>query len=265
MEIFKLAILSVIQGITELLPISSSGHLLLTSSLLNIELDNLLLTVLHIGTTLAIILFLRKTLFKNIFTKKKLTFYLKILVASIPAGIVGISLSSFIENQLRASWIIGVSLIVWGIAMVIVEQTKKESKVEKKIDLETISWKQSILIGIGQTLALIPGTSRSGITTLVGIYTGLDKYTAFEYSFVLGIPVLLGASILEITKAYFKMEIITSEILLASGIRMLPIILISFVIGYLALVLVRKNKKRNWLTVFGIYRILLGIVVILFF
>jgi undecaprenyl-diphosphatase len=264
MENIKFLILGIVQGITELLPISSSGHLLLFSDIMNFELDlnSLLLSVLHIGTTLAIIVFSRKILFKNLFSKEKLLFYVKIVVASIPAGIVGIFLGDFIENQLRATWIIAVSLIVWGIVMIIAEQTRKDVK-KADTNIENISWKQSIAMGFGQTLALIPGTSRSGITTLTGMLTGLDKYTAFEYSFILGIPVLLGASLIEIFKAYLEMETVDLNTIFASTLRMTPVILISFTVGYLALITVKRYQKKNWLTVFGIYRIILGIIILL--
>jgi undecaprenyl-diphosphatase len=268
----QFGILSVLQGITELLPISSSGHLILLSNLWQLELSNLILSILHLGTTLAIILFLRETLFKDIFSKEKLNFYLKILVASIPAGLVGIFLGDFIENQLRATWIIAVSLIVWGIVMIVVEQlkvnekdtrTRSETLVNK--DLTKVTWRQSLTMGIAQTFALIPGTSRSGITTLAGIFSGLNKYTAFEYSFVLGIPVLIGASVLEVGKALLNIEDLTLHIATIAGVKMLPLIFVSFIVGYVALMIVKKYQKKNWLTVFGIYRIILGLLILLSF
>ncbi len=264
METIELVILSVIQGVTELLPVSSSAHLILISKVWNTELSTLMLTILHLGTSLAIIVFLRKLLFTKILSNEKLSLYLKIIVSSIPAGITGILFENIIEEKLRATWIIAVSLIVWGIAMIVFEQKKNKTKDSKDISIENITWKQSIIMGIAQAFALIPGTSRSGITTIAGMFSGLDKYTAFEYSFILGIPVLLGASILEIGKTILNTDNLSIDTSLLSVTKMLPVILISFVVGYLALIVVRKYKKKNWLTVFGIYRIIVGILILIF-
>lgn len=269
-QAIQFGILSVIQGLTELLPVSSSGHLILVSRLWDMELSTLILSVLHLGTTLAIVIFLRKTLFKNLFTKKKITFYLKILVASIPAGIVGILFESMIEDKLRATWIIAVSLIFWGIVMIVTEQLKvNDQKTQTKSvsvdneELINVSWKQSLTMGFAQVIALIPGTSRSGITTLAGIFSGLNKYVALEYSFILGLPVLAGASLLEIGKEFLSIENLDSQIASAATIKILPAVLFSCVVGYVALLVVRKYQKKNWLTLFGVYRIVLGIIILI--
>jgi len=255
-----MGILAIIQGITELLPISSSGHLILLGEYFNISITTLILSTFHLGTTLAIILFFREKLFKNLFTKEKLLFYIKILVASIPAGIVGFLFEELISERLRATWIIAVSLIVWGIVMILMEQKKKDNNGK---NLEAISWKQSLSIGISQTLALIPGTSRSGITTITGILVGLDKYTALEYSFILGIPVLLGSSMYGILKEILMVGELTSTILSVSVIKITVMAILPFIIGYIALILLKKFQKKNWLTCFGMYRIVLGILILL--
>ncbi len=260
MEMIKMGILAIIQGITELLPISSSGHLILLGEYFNISITTLILSTFHLGTTLAIILFFREKLFKNLFTKEKLLFYIKILVASIPAGIVGFLFEELISERLRATWIIAVSLIVWGIVMILMEQKKKDNNGK---NLEAISWKQSLSIGISQTLALIPGTSRSGITTITGILVGLDKYTALEYSFILGIPVLLGSSMYGILKEILMVGELTSTILSVSVIKITVMAILPFIIGYIALILLKKFQKKNWLTCFGMYRIVLGILILL--
>ena len=261
MEMIKMGILAIIQGITELLPISSSGHLILLGEYFNISITTLILSTFHLGTTLAIILFFREKLFKNLFTKEKLLFYIKILVASIPAGIVGFLFEELISERLRATWIIAVSLIVWGIVMILMEQKKKDINGK---NLEAISWKQSLSIGISQTLALIPGTSRSGITTITGMLVGLDKYTALEYSFILGIPVLLGSSMYGILKEILMVgEPLTSTILSVSVIKITVMAILPLIIGYLVLILLKKFQRKNWLTCFGMYRIVLGILILL--
>jgi undecaprenyl-diphosphatase len=261
MEIIKLGILAIVQGITELLPISSSGHLIILGNFFSIDTDTLLLSVFHFGTTLAIILFFWRELFKDLFTKKKLNFYLKILISTIPAAIVGVFFQEIIENYLRATWIIGISLIVWGIVMVILDQREER---EKDINLENISWKQSLMMGFAQIFALIPGTSRSGITTIAGILGGLDKYRALEYSFILGIPILLGSSMYEISKSILFLEGgVTSTIISASLVKILVVAIVPFVIGYISLLILKRFKKKNWLTVFGAYRIFLGSLILL--
>jgi len=259
-ETIKIGILAIVQGITELLPISSSGHLILLGEYFDIPITTLILSIFHLGTTFAIILFFRKELFKNLFTKEKLLFYSKILVASIPTGIVGFLFEKLISKRLRATWIIAVSLIVWGIVMILMEQKKKYINKEK---IENVSWKQAISIGLSQTLALIPGTSRSGITTITGMLVGLDKYTALKYSFILGIPVLLGSSIYGIFKEFGGMKSLTMTTLSVSTIKMIVVAILPFIVGYISLILLKKFQKKNWLTYFGIYRILLGILTLI--
>jgi undecaprenyl-diphosphatase len=256
MDTLQIFILSVVQGITELLPISSSAHLILIGKLLNFEIaGNLLfLTILHLGTTLAIIVFYRKTLFKNFFTKEKWIFFLKLLLASIPAAIAGFFLEEYISSTLHETKTIAISLIVVGLLFILFENLHKKGK---KVKLEELSLLQMLAIGTGQALALIPGTSRSGITTLTGMLLGLEKYSAFKFSFILGIPILLGTSLYELLFAD-----LTSLPASLSLVEMVPFILITFIIGYISLLLVSKFKKKKWLTVFGVYRIVVGILIL---
>lgn len=246
MDILKHLILAFVQGITELLPISSSAHLLIISELLKFDASTYFLTTLHLGTTIALILYFSKVLFKDILTKAKISFYLKILVSSIPAGITGLLFQSFIEESLRANIFLSISLILWGVVMIILEKTKGDS-VETKV--EEVTLKESMIMGIAQTLALIPGTSRSGITTITGMMLGLNKFTALQYSFLLGLPVLIGAS---------GYELIKETNMTSFGIEEILGIITACVVGYLSILLLEKFKKKNWLTVFGIYRIILG-------
>lgn len=250
MDSLKQVILAVIQGITELLPISSSAHLLLTSQLLDFNADTYFLTTLHIGTTVALLIFFSELLFKNIFSKKKISMYLKILISSIPAGIAGLLFESIIEEKLRANTFMATSLIFWGVLMIFTENSKKNPE---EIEIEKVTWKDSLIMGFAQVLALIPGTSRSGVTTVAGLLAGVNKYTALQYSFILGIPVLIGASFYEFFK-YRNSESFTTEELIA--------VVVSAVVGYIALHFLNKFKKTKWLTVFGIYRILLGLVIL---
>jgi undecaprenyl-diphosphatase len=246
MEILKHLVLAFVQGTTELLPVSSSAHLLISSELLNFDATTYFLTTLHLGTTLALILYFSKVLFKDIFSKAKMSLYLKIFVSSIPAGIIGLLFQTFIEETLRAPIFLSMSLILWGIAMIILERNNRKA-VETKI--EEVTWKESMIMGIAQSLALIPGTSRSGITTIAGMVLGLNKFTALQYSFLLGLPVLIGASGYELMK---------ETNINSFGIEEILGIITAGIVGYLSILLLKRFKKKNWLTVFGIYRIILG-------
>jgi undecaprenyl-diphosphatase len=261
MNTLKISILSIVQGITELLPISSSAHLILTGKLLDFDISGNLffLSILHLGTTFAIIVFYRKTLFKNFFTKKKWVFFLKLLLASIPAALAGFFLEEYISSTLHGTKIIAISLIVVGLLFILFENLNRESK---KLKPEKLSLVQMLAIGAGQTLALIPGTSRSGVTTLTGMFLGLEKYSAFKFSFILGIPILLGSSLYELIKGYLSSTDPTLLTASLSVVKIAPFVLITFVIGYLALLLVSKFKKKMWLTVFGVYRIVVGILIL---
>jgi undecaprenyl-diphosphatase len=255
MDSLKVLILSFVQGATEILPVSSSGHLLIVGEIIDISISTIILTLVHIGTTISILIFFRKSLFDNFLSKNNRSLFLKIIVASIPAGIVGILFQDLIEQNLRATWITAVSLIFWGIVMIFVERKADEEK--KKVgSVQEVSFKQTLLIGLAQTLALIPGTSRSGITTIAGVLTGLDKYVALEFGLLLGIPVLLGSPLIAIYRETLPLNDIGFT-------NMLIIFLVPMVIGYLAIFVVSKLKKKHWLATFGYYRIVLGIVVLL--
>ncbi|MHC1716700.1 MAG: undecaprenyl-diphosphate phosphatase [Candidatus Dojkabacteria bacterium] len=258
MESLKLIIVGIVQGLTELLPVSSSGHILVLSELFNVSSSSFYLTAFHVGTTFAILLFFREKIFKDLLQKKRLKFLFQILVSSIPAAIVGALFDDFISEKLRVIAITAVSLIVWGIVMVLIEK-----KLNKESEIESITWKQSMIMGSSQILALIPGTSRSGISTIAGILTGLNKYVALEYSFILGTPILLGGFLWEASKMVVNNEVQFSNISFGNILTILIVVLVPFVVGYLSLLLLRRFKKDNWLTVFGVYRILMGIFILL--
>lgn len=265
METLKLGFVGIIQGISELLPISSSAHMLLLGELLKINVTSSLLILFHLGTTVAVIIFLRKQLFKNLFSKKKLLFYIKILIATLPAGIVGFLFNDIISKHLRKHWILAISLILWGIVMIVLEarkDKKEEIKKEKVSTVENITLKQAFLIGLSQTIALIPGTSRSGITTIAGIFLGLPKYVALKFSFTLSIPVLLGSFAWFLAKSFKSTNGISAVVTQPIYLNFLTIFLTTFIFGLISMKLLRKAKKKKWLTFFGIYRIILGIVVL---
>lgn len=253
MEYLHSSILGLIQGATELLPVSSTGHLVLFSKLFDYTVSNFSLVTLHLGTTIAIAYFYRDILFHNLFSREKIDMYLKIGVASIPAVFAGYFLNSFIEEKLRATSIIAISLLLIGLVMIVVDNMRMKPKVK---NIEDISFLNALTIGIGQMFALVPGTSRSGITSLTGIFTGLEKYLAFQFSFLMGLPVLLGSFLYELIKSDMGIEYVVSGPVIVS-------IIVAGVVGYLSLHLLKKFSKKKFLSFFGWYRVILGIVLLL--
>ncbi|MCD4756602.1 undecaprenyl-diphosphate phosphatase [bacterium] len=263
MDVIKILILSIVQGITELLPISSSGHIIVIGKLLDFDISSspVFLATLHLGTTLAIIVFFRKKLFKNFFTKTKLIFFLKLLLASLPVALIGLFFEDYIVQSFYNNFIIAISLITIGILFIYIEHLDRKTI---KLKLEKIPLVKMMPIGIGQTLALIPGISRSGITTLAGMSCGLDKYSALKFSFILGIPLLLGGSLFEIITFYLTTDNKSLTTTSLSLIKILPAMIVTFIIGYLALHIIEKFRKKKWLTIFGVYRIVVGILILIF-
>jgi undecaprenyl-diphosphatase len=250
----QLMILAIVQGLTELLPISSTAHLLITNKLLNTNYtDNFSLTMLQLGTTVAIVLLNWDFLFKNFFSKEKAKLYFKIGISSLPVVIVGLILNDYVVSHFHSMYVIIASLIIVGIIMIIVENA---GNLLKRTSLEEVSLKQSFTMGLAQTIALIPGVSRSGITTLGGIFAGINKYDALQFSFILGVPALVGSFVYEAYRTPDSLEIIMKpENILA--------VLVSGFVGYLSIIVLKKFSKEKFLTVFGIYRIVLGIILLI--
>ena len=267
LDIIKTIVLGIIQGITEWLPISSTGHLILFDSLWPLtpaEYFSVFKVVIQFGSILAVLFLYFKKLNpfdpKKSSAKKKETLSLwgKVIVGVIPAGIVGLLLDDIIDGYLSANFIIAVTLIAYGIIFIIVERNPKEVTIDK---LEQLDFKTAIKIGCFQCLALIPGTSRSGATILGGLQCGCSRYVASEFSFFIAIPVMAGASLLKVVK-YFKnfgMFTFGQTFLLLLGT------FISFVISVFAIRTLLNYVRKHDFTIFGYYRIALGIFVLLFF
>jgi undecaprenyl-diphosphatase len=264
-----LAILAgAVQGITEFLPISSSAHLIILQDLFNFELEsNLTFNVaLHLGTLLALIIFfyfdiiqLIKNFSASIFNsdlKNKFEQRLPwlIILGTIPAALIGFLFEDFVDEVLHSSnWsviIIVVMLISVGALFLIMEKKVKQTK-----DISDINWKNSLLIGLAQAIALIPGTSRSGITIIAGLSQGLKREQAARFSFLLSIPIVAGASL----KKMFDVYYIGGLDLPMFGLGIAS----SFIVGYLALGLLLKYLSSNSLKVFAYYRFGLAVFLIL--
>lgn len=247
-------IISITQAITELYPISSSAHLILVTKFLNIEPSLMLLTSLHLGSALALIVVYRYQL--NITIKKLLKIdkdeFLKYLFGITPAIIGGVLISGFIEDIFYGVAIIAFNLMFWGILMILIEYFEIRSK---RMTRDVVSVRDSILIGMSQLLALIPGTSRSGITTMTGMLCGVRKDVALDFSFLIGIPLLLGAFFYEAIKDSDNRNMLNTQYIIG--------IIVTFIASLIALKFLRKFSTKRFLTLFGVYRIILGISLLL--
>ena len=276
MEYIQSIIFAVVQGITEFLPISSSGHLVLTPYIFGWDYKGLGFDVaLHFGTLIAIIVFFWKDIIeivKNALpgTKSELrdskfpsNLLWQILLATIPAGIVGFLISDLVEKYLHTPVLIAINLAVFGILLWISDvyssrsERSKESrdpsiKPQDDKSLSIISFRSSFLIGLFQAIALMPGVSRSGITITAGRFLGLSRENATRFSFLLGIPAMIGATLLEATK--MNISQVDPPFLLA--------IVFSAIVGFFAIKYLIEYLKRGTLAIFAVYRIILALVVL---
>lgn len=256
MNLLQTLILSVVEGVTEFLPISSTGHLILTTDILNIpstEFIKSFLIIIQLGAILAVVLlYWRKLLIKKIWPP--------IIIAFIPSMIVGFLFYGFIKEVLLESSLITVIMLFFGgIAFIVVELWNKK-KIEDKVDskIEDFSVKTSLTIGIFQSLSVIPGTSRAGSTILGALIAGVDRKTAAEFSFLLAIPTMFAATALDIFET--KLSFSQNELFLLSvGF------IASFFVALITVKLFIKYLANHTFIPFGIYRIILAIVFYLIF
>jgi len=267
LDIIKSVVLGIVQGITEWLPISSTGHMILVDEFLKLNVSEdfmtMFLVVIQLASILAVVFLFFKKLFPWGFnktkeeTKETFNLWLLILIGCIPAAIIGLLFDDKINEIFFNPWTVAITLIFYGILFIIIENYRKNKKIAVK-DVYQISYKIALLIGLFQVLALIPGTSRSGATILGGLILGLDRKTAASYTFFLAIPVMAGASLLKLIKFGFTFTGLEITILIAGMITafIVSIFAIRFLLAY-----IRKNDFK----VFGYYRIILGIIVLIYF
>ena len=268
-EIIKAIILGIVEGITEWLPISSTGHMILVDEFLQLndseEFKNMFLVVIQLGAILAVVVLYFKKLIplevqskKLCWKKDTLTMWLKIIVSCVPAAIVGV----FFDDELEAvfyNWqTVSAALIIFGILFIIIEKRNKGR--EPRINsINEITYQTAAIIGIFQLIAAIfPGTSRSGATIVGALLIGVSRSVAAEYTFFLAVPVMFGASALKLVKFGFDF---TSQELLILFVGMA----VAFVVSILAIKFLMSYIKKHDFTVFGWYRIVLGAAVILYF
>ena len=278
LDIIKSIIFGIVEGITEWLPISSTGHLILVEQFLKFEnvseeFWSMFQVVIQLGAILAVIVIYFKKIwpftknkekaikqkgFLSIFDKNIMNLWGKILIACIPAAVIGILFDETFEALFYNPTCIAIALIVFGIAFIIIENWNKNRKSEKNNNSD-ITYRDALLIGVFQLLAAIfPGTSRSGATIIGGLLIGLSRANAAEFTFYLAIPTMLGASLLKLLK--FGLAFTSAEIaILVVGM------LVSFIISMFVIKFLMNYIRKHNFKVFGYYRIILGIIVLAYF
>jgi len=281
MDILKSIIYGIVEGITEWLPVSSTGHMILLNEIVSMDVSeeffSMFLVVIQLGAILAVVILFWNKLWpfatkeKNtdpikergilsIFIKSRWIMWGKILIACIPAAVVGVLFDDVFDALFYNPICVSIALIAFGIIFIVVENINKKSGKEPTTNsIEEISIKQALIIGCWQLLAAIfPGTSRSGSTIIGSLLCGISRSAAAEFTFLLAVPVMLGASLLKIVKFGLVFSTMEAIILLVGMITafVVSIVIIRFLMGY-----IRKHDFK----VFGWYRIVLGIIVIAFF
>ncbi len=267
LEILKTIIFGIVEGITEWLPISSTGHLILLNEFLKLDQGDAFFemfeVVIQLGAILAVVVIYFHKL--NPFSPKKtqkqkmLTWqmWIKVLIGSVPAAVIGLLLNDWIDEKLYHWYVVAAMLIVYGILFIIIEnyQKGKEPKVTK---ISQLSIPMLLIIGVFQMLAMIPGTSRSGATIVGALMLGVSRGVAAEFTFFLAIPVMFGASALKLFKFGFNFTGMQAAILIVGMV-------VSFVVSVVAIKFLLKYIKNHDFKVFGYYRIVLGVIVFLYF
>lgn len=270
LEMLKVILLGFVEGITEWLPISSTGHLILVDEFVKLaareEFLEMFNVVVQLGAIMAVVVLYFHKL--NPFSPKKnreekkdtMQLWFKVIVACIPAGVLGILFDDWMEEHLHNHVVVAIMLIVYGILFILVENWNKK-KTPKVETLKELSYQTALMIGLWQVLSLVPGTSRSGATIVGALLIGVSRYVAAEFTFFLAIPVMVGASGIKILK-FFKdgggFEGAEISMLLVGCVTafIVSVLAIKFLIGYI---------KKNDFKVFGYYRIALGILVLGYF
>jgi undecaprenyl-diphosphatase len=264
-EIVKVLILGIVEGITEWLPISSTGHMILVDEFISLNMTKdfkeMFFVVIQLGAILAVVVLFWNKIFpikkkKGVYRidNKIMTLWFKIIVSCAPAAVIGLLFDDKLDELFYNYQTVSITLIVYGILFIIIERWNK-TRTPQITKLSEITYQTALFIGIFQVLALIPGTSRSGATIIGALLIGTSRTVAAEFTFYLAIPVMFGASLLKLVKFGFAF---TPNEVVALVLGMLTAFLVSifaikFLVGYI---------KKNDFTVFGIYRIILGAIVI---
>lgn len=287
-NIVKTIFLGIVEGITEWLPISSTGHLILVESFCKLgtshEFNSMFNVVIQFGAILAVMVIYFQKLWpfhtaaktpetsqfltpadgfagkmqdfadRHIYMNK-IVLWLKIIVSVLPAVILGLPLDDWLDAHLYNPTTVAIMLILYGVLFIVIER-RNRNRTPRVRGISHITWRDALLIGLFQCLAMIPGTSRSGATIIGGILIGLSRTCAAEYTFYLAIPTMLGASVLKLVK--FGLDFTASEVII-----LLVGMATAFVVSILAIRFLMRYIRRHDFTAFGWYRIVLGIVVLI--
>ncbi|MDM8534507.1 undecaprenyl-diphosphate phosphatase [Clostridiaceae bacterium HSG29] len=261
-DLIKVIILGIIEGVTEFLPISSTGHLIIANEYLDFtgSFANLFAVVIQVGAILSVLVYFKDRVFPkkehfNSLTdfRRYIDLWLKVIVGIIPAGILGVLFEEKIEEYLFNSFSVSMALIAGAIILIIVESKEHKNMI---ISEKNITYKQAFIVGVFQCLALIPGMSRSASTIIGGLIVGFDRKVAAEFSFFLAIPTLAGAALLKLLKADFVMTNNQLFLLIVGTV-------VSFIVAYIVIAGLMNYIKKHNFKVFAYYRIILGIIVLL--
>lgn len=267
MEILKAIILGIVEGITEWLPISSTGHMILVEEFIQLNLSQafkeMFFYVIQLGAILAVVViyFHKLNPFSPSKTKaeKNQTWdiWKKVIIGCIPAGVIGLPLNDWADENLLNATVVALALIIYGILFIVIEN-RHENREPSITDFSQLTYMKAFQIGLFQALSIIPGTSRSGSSILGSIVLGTSRFIATEFSFFMSIPIMFGISFLKIIKFGFSFTGLEFAVLLSGMITafLVSIVAIKFLIGYL---------KRNDFKAFGWYRIVLGAIVLIYF
>lgn len=266
LEMLKAVILGIVQGITEWLPISSTGHMIIVNEIIPMKMSpefvDMFLVVIQLGSILAVLLLYFSKL--NPFAKNKrdpehfkntIDLWMKVAVAAVPAAIIGLLFDDIIDQYLYNSVTVAITLIVYGFAFLLIESRDNKPVITS---LGQLTYKTAALIGVFQILALVPGTSRSGATILGAVLLGCARPLAAEFSFFLAIPMMFGASLLKLIKLKVALDFGSVLVLLVGMIT-------AFAVSVVAIRTFMNYVRKHDFKVFGYYRIILGVIILIYF
>ncbi len=269
LDLLKVIFLGIVEGITEWLPISSTGHMLLVDEFLKMNMSDdfkeMFFVVIQLGAILAVVVLYWKRMFpfqfkdktKPVIQKDIFSLWFKVVVACIPGAIVTILFDDYIEAHLHTPTVIAIALIFYGVAFILIENWNK-TRTPKVGTLSDITYQTAFLIGLFQVLSIIPGTSRSGATIIGGLLIGVSRVAVAEFTFYLAVPVMLGLSLIKVIKFGFSFS---GAELVTLGVGTV----VAFVVSILVIHFLMSYIKKHDFKVFGWYRIVLGALVLLIF
>lgn len=263
-ELIKAIVIGIVEGITEWLPISSTGHMILVDEFIKLDVSkafmDMFLVVIQLGAILSVVVlnFDRLNPFSSWKTRTEknetIELWKKVIVACVPAGVIGLAFNKYMEQHFMTALVVASTLIIYGVLFIIVENTNA-NRMPRIKSLAQMDYKTALIIGCFQVLSLVPGTSRSGSTILGGILFGASRFVATEFTFFLAIPIMFGASLLKLVK--FGWHYTGGEILILS-VGMAT----AFIVSIISIKLLLRYIKKNDFKAFGWYRIGLGLIVL---